>query len=349
LLYDATVKALLTGLLLSITASSATGSSLSSVLKKARAAGTLRIAWMGTSITCGLGASSDAQQFTVQVNKLFERHTGAQVVSRNFCFGGAHSLLQIALLKNLVLPWKPDLVIAELGTLDDLYKSISLPAIEAFIRITYDARLPLIALYPYTTYADVARAGLHKLCARYGDDVIDMVAYASKRRAALNMIANDGCHPNDKGQALIADAFAERLGLDAVTADQSQAHSPPKLTYAPDLSRVNLQPIALDRDAERVTPRLFDRQGYALKIPTERLITQKFRGSLIGLLFQFEATPRTISYRIDDGGWSTVQVAPEWFLNYVLRSDLKDTIHTLQLRIAPNPGKPAVLEGLLVN
>src|SRR5271156_5347956 len=113
-----TVKVLFVTLLL---AWSAAGSSLSGVMQRARATRNLRIAWMGTSITCGLGASSEAQRFTVRVNRLFERQTGAEILSRNFCFGGAHSGLQVALLKTSVLPWKPDLGIAERGTLDELY------------------------------------------------------------------------------------------------------------------------------------------------------------------------------------------------------------------------------------
>jgi hypothetical protein len=338
-----TVKAFVVALLL---VSGASGSSLSRVLKQARATRSLRIAWMGTSITCGLGASSEAASFSAQVNKIFERQTGAKIVSRNFCFGGAHSLLQIALLKTSVLPWKPDLIIAELGTLDELYGSISLPAIEAFMRVAYGVRMPLIALYPYTTYADVARDGLRKIGALYGYDVIDMVAYDSKRGAALNMITNDGCHPNDKGQALIADAFEERLKSGA--ADDSRWDSTPGRVYEPDLSGVIFQPTMLEPGAERVTPRLFDGQGSALKISAERTITQKFNGPLIGLLFQFNAAPGKISYRIDEGGWSDVQISPEWFLNYVLRTDLKDTAHSIQLRIAPKPAKPAVLEGFFV-
>jgi hypothetical protein len=320
-------------------------SSLSGVLARAGATHNLRVAWIGTSITCGLGASSESQQFTVRVNKYFEQRTRAQIVSRNFCFGGAHSLLQIALLKTSVLPWKPDLIIAELGTLDDLYGSISLPAIEAFVRITTGARIPLIALYPYTTCPDVARDGLHKLAALYRFDIIDMVAYASKRRAELKMIANDGCHPNDRGQALIVDAFGELLQSNAVEA----ANSFPKRVYAPDLSGVSFQPILLEDSAERVTPRLFDGQGAALKIPAERTITQKFSGSLVGLLFQFKGSPGEIRYRIDGAGWSDVKIAQEWFLNYVLRTDLSESAHTIELRISPKPGRPALLEGLLVN
>jgi hypothetical protein len=338
-----TVKVLFIVLLL---VPGALGSSLSQVMKRARATRNLRIAWMGTSITCGLGANSEAARFTVQVNKIIERQTGAKIISHNFCFGGAHSLLQIALLKTSVLPWKPDLIIAELGTLDELYGSISLPSIEAFMRHACSARMPLIALYPYTTYAEVARDGLHKLGALYGYDVIDMVAYDSKRGAALKMISNDGCHPNDKGQALIADAFEERLKSDA--GDDNRWDSTVGRMYAPDLSGVSFQPILLEAGAERLTPRLFDGQGYAQKISAERTITQKFNGPLIGLLFQFNATPGKISYRIDDGGWFDVQISPEWFLNYVLRTDLKDTAHTIQLRIAPKPAKPTVLEGFFV-
>jgi len=307
----------------------------------------LRIAWMGTSITCGLGASSEAARFTVQVEKIFERRTRAKIVSRNFCFGGAHSLLQVALLKTSVLPWKPDVVIAELGTLDELYKSISLPSIEAVMRLAYGAGVPLIALYPYTTYADVSRVGLHKLGDLYGDDVIDMVAYDSKRGAALEKISNDGCHPNDQGQALIADAFEE--WLKSAGPWKRPKDSIPNRMYGPDLSGVHFQPILPEAGAERVRPRLFDGHGYALKISAEQTITQKFNGSLVGLLFQFNCVPGKISYRIDSGGWSGVQIAPEWFLNYVLKTDLPASAHSIQLRIAPKPDKAAVLEGLLVN
>jgi lysophospholipase L1-like esterase len=340
-------KILPVALLLGITVSSVAGSSLPGVLARARANGSLRIAWMGTSITCGLGATSEAQRFSVQVNTFLERQTGAKITSQNFCFGGAHSLLQIALLKTSVVPWKPDLVIAELGTLDEFYQPISLPAIEAFMRIAYSARLPLIALYPYTTYADVARLGLHKLAALYGYDVIDMVSYASRHGVLLQQITEDGCHPNDRGQALIAAAFKNRINLDA-----GEDHWPdalPKLIHSPDLSGVNFQPISLDAGAERVTPRSFDGQGYALRISGELTITQAFRGSLIGLLFQFQGAPGKMSYRIDGGEWSDVQIAPEWFLNYVLRTDLADTGHTIELRITPHQGGPAVLEGLLAN
>jgi hypothetical protein len=207
--------------------------------------------------------------------------------------------------------------------------------------------MPLIALYPYTNYAEVARIGLHKLSARYGYDVIDVVSYASRQGVLLKQITADGCHPNDRGQALIAAAFEARLKSD--TGDHHWRDSPPKLIYLPDLSAVNFQPISLDASAERVTPRLFDGQGYALKITGELTITQAFRGSLIGLLFQLEGAPGKISYRIDGGAWSEVQITPEWFLNYVLRTDLAETGHTIEMRIAPKPGKAAVLEGLLVN
>ncbi len=304
-------KILFVALLLGMTVSSVARSSLSGVLTRARANRNLRIAWMGTSITCGLGASSEAQRFSVQVNMLFERQTGARIISKNFCFGGAQSLLQIALLKTSALPWKPDLVIVELGTLDEFYQPISLPAIEAFMRIAYSARMPLIALYPYTNYAEVARVGLHKLSALYGYDVIDMVSYASRHGVLLKQITADGCHPNDRGQALIAAAFEERLKSDA--GDDHWRDSLPKLIYAPDLSAVSFQPISLDAGAVRVTPRLFDGQGYALRITGELTITQAFRGSLIGLLFQLEGAPGKISYRIDQGGWSEVKVAPNGF------------------------------------
>ena len=123
----------------------------------------------------------------------------------------------------------------------------------------------------------------------------------------------------------------------------------PNRMYGPDLSGIHFQPVLLDTRAERVSPRLFDGQGYALRISAEQTVTQKFIGPFLGLLFQFNGVPGKISYRVDDGAWSDVQIAPEWFLNYLLRTDLAASAHSVQLRIAPKPGKAAVLEGLLVN
>ncbi|HLK22153.1 MAG TPA: SGNH/GDSL hydrolase family protein [Bryobacteraceae bacterium] len=330
--------------LLAFTAVSALGSSLPAVMKQAHDRGTLRIAWMGTSITCGLGASSEAARFTTKVNQLFERQTGAKVNARNFCVGGAISLLQIAVLKTSVLPWKPDLVIAELGTLDELYKSVSIPSIEAVTRLSFNAHVPLIALFPYTTYVDVSSSALHKLTERYGDEMVDMAAYGAKRGARLSQITSDGCHPNDQGQQLIADAFEERLK----SARESDVALPNRM-YGPDLSGIHFQPVVLGAGAERVSPRLFDGQGFAQKFSSDQTIIQPFTGSFLGLLFQFNGVPGKISYRIDSGSWSDVQIAPDWFLNYVLRTDLRASTHTVQLRIVPKTGTAAVLEGLLVN
>jgi lysophospholipase L1-like esterase len=325
---------------------SAWGSSLPAVMKQAHARGNLRIAWMGTSITCGLGASSEAARFTTKVNQIFERQTGAKVLSRNFCIGGAISLLQVAVLKTSVLPWKPDLAIVELGTLDELYKSVSLPSMETVLRVAYGAHVPLIALYPYTS-TPVSRDGLHNLGMLYGDEVIDMVSYDSRRRAELKMISSDGCHPNDIGQALIADAFEEQLK--SAGPEDRRSDSMPNRMYGPDLSGIHFQPVLLDTHAQRVSPRLFDGHGYALKIFGEQTVTQRFRGSFLGLLFQYSGVPGKISYRVDNGPWSDVQIVPEWFLNYVLRTDLAVSAHSVELKIAAKPGKAAVLEGLLVN
>jgi hypothetical protein len=123
----------------------------------------------------------------------------------------------------------------------------------------------------------------------------------------------------------------------------------PNRMYGPDLSGIHFQPVSLDTRVERVSPRLFDGQGYALKISGEQTITQKFSGSFLSVLFQFSGVPGKISYRVDNGAWSDVQIAPEWYLNYVLRTDLTVSAHSVELKIAPKPSKAAVLEGLLVN
>lgn len=326
----------------------AAGSSLSQAIEKARTAGSLRLAWMGTSITCGMGASGEDKQFPVRVAKLFEQRAGAKVVSRNLCFGGAHSLLQVALLKEAVLPWKPDIIIAELGTLDEFYAPLSLPAIEAFLRIARRSGIPVIAIYPYTRYAPVARDGLGKLTAAYGDCLIDMLDFAAKRQASLELTTTDGAHPNDVGEALIEEAFLDTLRSDSSAGSASRSPELPTRTYSPDFSGVRFLPVFIDNPAARVA-RYFGGRGYALRISADRVITQPFRGTLIGLLFQLNGVPQTLNYRIDGGEWSDVPIAPGWFLNYILRPDLKNTAHSIELRIVPKANQPVILEGFFVN
>ena len=74
-----------------------------------------RVTFLGTSITCGAGAT---QRFLPIVQSALERRFQTKVETYDLCFGGAHSFTTLLLLKHTAIPWKPDLVIVETGALD---------------------------------------------------------------------------------------------------------------------------------------------------------------------------------------------------------------------------------------
>jgi hypothetical protein len=334
-----------------LTSLSATGEASvlhDAIAKAARRGGDLRIAWMGTSITCGMGPSNKEAEFVGRVNQLFESYAHVNVTFRNFCFGGAHSILQVALLKQSVIPWKPDIVVAELGTLDEFYASLSQPAVEAFFRIARRNGKAVVVLFPFTKYAPVARQALYKLGAAYDYPVLDMAAIAAGHQVSLNSITVDGCHPNDLGSALIQDAFAALIRTGADDRTSTAAGPPPRLYYRPNLFWTRLQPVLSNAGGINVR-RYFGGAGTGVEVSSATVIDQPFTGSLIGVLFQLNGIPEKMSYKIDRDHWIDVPIEPAWFLNYIFRADLKPTFHLLQLRITPNAARPAVLEGFLVN
>jgi hypothetical protein len=305
-----------------------------------------RVAWIGTSITGGLQVTDTETRIDVQVNRRLEKILDTRVISRNFAFGGATSFLQVSILKQSVLPWRPDLIIAELGALDQFYSPISLPGIEAFLRVARRLGMPVIAWFPLTAYSPVARRGLVKLAAAYGYPAVDMQEMFQRERLSVGSVTNDGAHPNEFGRREAARAlegvFQQKWHLRSITVPSSPL-------FSPDLERLHFVPAPINAAVAGSGPRYFDQLGAPLRAARETLVTFSFSDRFLAAIFRLDGPPGRLSLSIDDAEWHEIQVQPAWFLGYVLATDLKDGRHKLRLKIDPRNGRDAILDGFIVN
>jgi len=280
----------------------------------------IRVAFLGTSITCGLGAN---ETFPPKVVAGLESRLQRKVVSYNLCFGGAHSYTTLLLLKHIAIPWTPDLVIVETGALDGFEPPLSKPAIEQIFHELVTARIPSVFLARSARCStENSRQTILTLGSLYG------VPVATVNPETLP----DGCHPSNLGHAEIAAAILK-------TTTFPDKPAPP--ARPPPLPNAQFQPAAqlrLSGPAETVPLTFFKNSGAALKAPPG-LSEWRFRihGPLAAVLFRLDRTPVSLEYQIDGQPWRSVAVHPSWFLNYYLESDLSNEPHELGLRLQAGP------------
>lgn len=288
----------------------------------------LRIAFLGTSITCGLGAS---ERFLPQVVAGLETRFHRKVVTYDLCFGGAHSYTTLLLLKHTAIPWKPDLVIVETGALDGFAPQLSKPAIEQLFHQLATARIPAVFLARNAKCSEEnTRQTILTLSRVYN------ISAANGNAATLP----DGCHPSNLGHAEIAAAI-----LRATTFPNKPAIP----ANPPSLPKANFQSAAqsrIDGPGETVPLTFFKGTGAALKAPPGKVEWRfKFHGPLAAVLFRLDRTPTAMEYQVDRQPWRQVSIQPTWFLNYYLETYLIDGPHELGLRLQAGPNG-VIIDGL---
>lgn len=286
-----------------------------------------RVAFLGTSITCGAGAS---ERFLPQVVAGLEARLHRKVQSYDLCFGGAHSLTTLLLLKHTALPWRPDMAVVETGALDGFAPSLSTPAIEQIFHTLATSGIPSVFLARVAHCSEEqTRPLILRLGKRYGIPVADVPLQAMP----------DHCHPTGEGHARIAAALLAAMDL----------QRPPAPNRRAPLAGARFVAAAKARrggEGTEVAPLYFQALGNSLQAaPGEVEWRFAFEGPLAGVLFRLDHTPAAMSYRIDGGAWRTVDVQPGWFLNYYLASDLAAGPHTLTLRLRSGAA-PVILDGL---
>jgi hypothetical protein len=288
----------------------------------------LRVAFLGTSITCGLGAS---ERFLPQVTAGLETRFKRKVVTYDLCFGGAHSYTTLLLLKYTALPWKPDLVIVETGALDGFSPELSKPAIEQSFHHLAAAQIPAVFLARNANCSDEnTRQTILTLGQIYG------IPVANVNAATLP----DGCHPSNLGHAQIAAAI-----LKATTFPKKPATpaNPPPFPKAKFQSAAQAR---ISGPSETVPLTFFKETGAALKAPPGKVEWRfQFHGPLAAVLFRLDRTPTAMEYQIDRQPWRQVSIQPTWFLNYYLETNLIDGPHELGLRLHAGPSG-VIVDGL---
>ena len=289
-----------------------------------------RVAFLGTSITCGAGAT---QRFLPIVKSALERRFQTKVETYDLCFGGAHSFTTLLLLKHTAIPWKPDLVIVETGALDGFAPELSNPAIEQIFHELAAAQIPAVFLARSAKCSEEnTRRTILDLNKIYKYPVADSNA------ATLS----DGCHPSNVGHAQIAASILKAI-------DFSNKPKPPA-NPAP-LKNASFLSAATARTAgpgDQTPLTFFKPTGAALKAPPGNVEWRfQFHGTIAAVLFRLGHTPVAMEYQIDQQPWRKVTIQPDWFLNYYLETNLNPGPHSLSLRLQSPAG--VILDGLELN
>ncbi len=136
-----------------------------------------------------------AQRFLPIVKAGLERRFQTKVETYDLCFDGAHSFPTLFLLKHTAIPWKPDLVIVETGTLDGFAPELSQPAIHQIFHELAAARIPAVFLARSSKCSEEnTRQTILDLGNIYKYPVADSNADTLP----------DGCHPSNVGHAQTA-------------------------------------------------------------------------------------------------------------------------------------------------
>jgi lysophospholipase L1-like esterase len=286
-----------------------------------------RVAFLGTSITCGAGAT---ERFLPRVVAGLEERLRRKVQTYDLCFGGAHSLTTLLLLKHTALPWRPDLVIVETGALDGFAPTLSAPAIEQTFHTLAAARIPAVFLARTAGCSEEStRPEILRLGKAYGIPVADIPAQAMP----------DNCHPTNAGHAQIAASLLAAIG----------SARPPVPTRPPPLATAQFRSAARARvsgPATEVAPVFFRDLGAGLQAPAGAVEWRfQFEGPLAAVLFRLGHTPVSMQYQVDAQPWRTVEIQPAWFQNYYLETALPPGPHQLTLRLRSGV-KPVILDGL---
>jgi lysophospholipase L1-like esterase len=181
-------------------------------IEKANGAGTVRIGFIGGSITGGAMAS-DAQHdfaslFCGHVAKLFPRTTVVQI---NAGVGGTNSRFGCSRVHDDLLAHDPDLVVVEFAVNDDPSDTFTtMAAMEGIVRQCLQAPdVPVIMLFLMNRSGDTVDQDLHsRVGMQYGLPLISYRNECWPLVAAgiipLDSLFADAIHPNNRGHQLLA-------------------------------------------------------------------------------------------------------------------------------------------------
>lgn len=336
-------------LLVSVTAYATDYGPLCASVKRATAKKELRVAYLGASISCGERASvKDRLSYTALTNAALGAALRLRVDQYNACVGSAQSSLGLALLKQVILPWSPDLIFVEYGVLDEARELPSVPATEQILRIALAKEIPVVLVAVATRDTDhTSRSWMLFLSSYYGVPIADQRRFLDRKGIPYGRTSGDGTHPNDFGHQTLADSIVEALasGLEIRTCPPQQPLPPLYSTL--DYSGLQFAPPVRTVGARTVPQTVFVKASPAIVIgKQEGPIDFRFSGPVLQVLFTNGRTPPGFTYALDGGPQKKVMSA-KWRQHHVLESELGNGAHRVILRFPPSL-QEVVLEGFLV-
>jgi lysophospholipase L1-like esterase len=181
-------------------------------IEKANVGGTVRIGFIGGSITAGARASDPSHDYA----SLFCKYTGqmfpkASIVQINAGIGATNSRFGTSRIQDDLLQSAPDLVVVEFGVNDDPSDSFTtMASMEGIVRqCLHNPDLPVIMLFLMNRTGDSTDQHWHSLVGRhYG---LPLVSYRDEcwplvESGALpeDSLFADAIHPNNQGHQLLA-------------------------------------------------------------------------------------------------------------------------------------------------
>ncbi|MBK4348467.1 SGNH/GDSL hydrolase family protein [Lacisediminihabitans changchengi] len=175
---------------------------------------------LGDSAAQGVGASRPGRSYVGMLADHLRRRTGRTVRVANLSVSGARLREAIAVQLPLLTRFQPDLVTAAIGAND--IASFEPGRFERELAVVYDALPPgsivgdIPAFYFGSAERRVRAANeiVHRLAADRGFEVAPVHALTRRQggaRYALNQVAADFFHPNDRGYRVWASAFIPLL------------------------------------------------------------------------------------------------------------------------------------------
>lgn len=268
---------------------------------------TFHIVYSGTSITCGSGASAPEKSFTAIITGKLPNTVSRPVAVINICHGGSISVFQLALLRNELANPRPDLLLVEVGTLDQIYGGggkLGERAVEAIFQLAVETRIPTVAIYPLTQYAALPRRTVQNLAKLYSLPLADIAEVAARRGFTIAELTIDNVHPNDRGHALIAEAVLEKIPLAGGRATAGR----PTMAVRWIRCRANC--------------------GTSLNAIRAR--------SLVLLFDSIEGT-NSFSFKVDDKHWTDVTNQPGWLVTYPVLLERIVRQHSIEVRANSAP------------
>lgn len=329
--------------------------------------GSITIGFLGGSITDGRPRCNWPEPVT---RWFIETYPGLRVASENAAIGATNSTLAVFRTQRDIIDRNCDLVFVEYAVNDSgLPENQRNCAREGVIRKLLRANIDVILVYTYfqPMYEDMKAgkvpatiAGFEKLAERYKLNSVWMglQAWQEIQRGRMNWkeFLHDGLHPGPLGSLSYSRAVISLLQDVLCDAQQSFKGSHPEDAADPDPTLpAPLYPLNWEKastfsftDVNLIGPweirrcttlAWIDQTLETAAVGLGATLLLNFHGRGIALGFDYGKKSATFQYRLDQGDWNRESTekppwAPDadgWFRCIVLRDDLSDGEHTIEI------------------